>query len=133
MSAFDLQDDGFCFACGKANPSGLGLEFRNEKQKMVAEFTPLKAHQGYKNIVHGGIITAVLDEAMIKAASAGNIPAVTADIAVRFRKPLFVGDRAVVEAEILRVRRRNVVETFAVLMKAGVLVASATARMVRHG
>ena len=44
MRSFTLEDDGYCFACGKENSSGLGLEFRSRDDMMVAEFTPLKQH-----------------------------------------------------------------------------------------
>ena len=82
--------------------------------KVCAEFTFSKAHQGYKDIVHGGLLSAVLDEAMAKASLMQGMPAVTAEITVRFRNPLLVNERAVVEAEIKRVNRK-IVETSAVI------------------
>jgi uncharacterized protein (TIGR00369 family) len=96
-----LQDDGNCFVCGKNNPCGLKLSFNLSDGKITSEFTPSSLHEGYKNITHGGIITALLDEAMIQAALAQGMSPVTAEINVRFKKPLIAGQRSHVEAEII--------------------------------
>ena len=58
--------------------------------------------------------------------------AMTAEIAVRFRSPLRVGDNSVVEAEINTVAGRFV-EASAVLRKADEVVAEATAKMLVPG
>lgn len=129
MKPVTLEDDGYCFACGQKNYSGLRLEFRSENGKAFAEFIPGKSHQGFKDIVHGGIIAAVLDEAMMKALLFRGIFAMTAQIEVRFRSPLLVGDKSVVEAEIHTLGGRFI-EASAVLKKDDKVVAIATAKML---
>lgn len=131
MKAFPLEDDGHCFACGENNPSGLKLKFRREKEKTIAEFVAIKSHQGFKNIVHGGIIAAVLDEAMMKTALGRGIKVMTAEINVRFSNPLFTGETAVVEAELIRTHGR-LVEASAVVMRDGTVLATGRAKMLRH-
>jgi len=111
-----LEDDRYCFVCGEENENGLHLVFTLLEGKICSEFTFRKAHQGYKDIVHGGLLSAVLDEAMVKASLMQGMPSVTAEITVRFRNPLLVNERAVVEAEIRRVNRK-IVETSAVIKK----------------
>ncbi len=101
-----LEDDGFCFACGRKNPIGLNLSFSVEGDVVRTRFTPVKAHQGYKDIVHGGIITTVLDEAMAKIIIEKLGLPVTAEIAVRFREPLRVAEETEVEAKIERASAR---------------------------
>jgi acyl-coenzyme A thioesterase PaaI-like protein len=129
----DLYDDGYCFACGRDNPSGLSLDFRNENGKTVSSFTPLKIHQGFKDIVHGGIITTILDEAMMKAVLSREIKALTAEIYVRFKSPLMVGDACIIEAEIKKMGTR-LIETSARLIKdSGTVVAEAEAKLFRDG
>ncbi len=93
-----LEDDGFCFVCGKNNPDGLRLDFRKIDNKVVAEFYPSKKFQGYKDIIHGGIITTILDEAMVKACIMNGINAVTAEINVRFLHALLTNNPSIVEA-----------------------------------
>ncbi|HKN18924.1 MAG TPA: PaaI family thioesterase [Dissulfurispiraceae bacterium] len=97
-----LEDNGKCFVCGKDNPCGLKLSFAHLDGKITSEFTPSALHQGYKDITHEGIITALLDEAMIQAALVEGISPVTAEINVRFKKPLIAGQLSHIEAEIVR-------------------------------
>ena len=102
----NLEDDHYCFICGERNPSGLHLNFSMHDGRVTTEFVPQKIHQGYKDIIHGGIISALLDETMVKAALMQGMPAVTAEITIRFRIPLLVGERVSVEASILDINRR---------------------------
>lgn len=76
-----------CFACGTDNLRGLHLEFRlREDEGMVAEWTPDSDLEGYPGIVHGGIVSTVLDEAMAKIVAANEGKALTAEMRVRFRR-----------------------------------------------
>ena len=128
----DLKNDHYCFVCGEKNPSGLHLWFSLNEGKVLTEFTPQKIHQGYKDIVHGGIISTVIDEAMVKAALVQGMPAVTAEITVRFRNPLMAGEKAIVEAEITKANRK-IIETTAVVKKADcTIVAEGSAKLVRR-
>ncbi|MBN1906716.1 MAG: PaaI family thioesterase [Deltaproteobacteria bacterium] len=54
----------FCFACGTANPIGLNLEFYVSHDKVNTEITLNRYHAGWFDIVHGGIISTILDEVM---------------------------------------------------------------------
>lgn len=132
MKKIKLDDDGYCFVCGKRNEAGLKLDFRTEDGRTVAEFIPLKIHQGYQDIVHGGIISTILDEAMVKAVLSLGIGAVTAEMSVRFKSPLFVGEKALVEAEILTMSSR-LIETSAKMKKADrTVIAEARAKLLRN-
>jgi uncharacterized protein (TIGR00369 family) len=128
----NLEDDHYCFVCGEKNPAGLNLKFSLKEGKVLTEFTPKKIYQGYKDIVHGGIISTVIDEAMVKVALMQGMPAVTAEITVRFRNPLMAGEKAVVEAEIIKTNRK-IIETTAVVKKEdGTLVAEGNAKLMRQ-
>lgn len=127
-----LEDDGHCFVCGSKNPQGLRLSFSQAQGVVRARFIPGKSHQGYKDIVHGGIISAILDEAMIKAVMGSGSTPVTAEIKVRFRNVLMVGEEVVVEAKMEKADK--LIETSAVLRKVsdGMLIASGTAKFLIH-
>lgn len=103
-----LADDGYCFVCGPRNPIGLKLDFRFDGKTITTEFIPKKEHQGYLNIVHGGIISTLLDEAMVKLAIAMDMPAVTARMDVRLKKALAVGEKVNVEAGIIKETRKTI-------------------------
>jgi len=127
-----LQDDNYCFVCGEKNPSGLHLKFSIHEGKALSEFVLQKTHQGYKDIVHGGIISTLIDEAMVKAALMQGMPAVTAEITVRFKNPLMVGEKAVVESTIIKINKK-IIETSARIKKTdGVLIAEGYAKLLRY-
>ena len=96
----DLSDDGHCFVCGPKNPIGLKLDFIFDGTTLKTRFVPRKEHQGYTDIVHGGIIAALLDEVMVKLAIERGMPAVTARMDIRLKHALPVGEEVTVEAEI---------------------------------
>jgi acyl-coenzyme A thioesterase PaaI-like protein len=52
-----------CFICGVENPVGLKLRFHQIEPGVVeAHYSALPHFQGYPGILHGGIISAILDE-----------------------------------------------------------------------
>lgn len=53
-----------CFVCGRENPAGLKLEFYEdpETNHVRAEVTIPCEYQGYPGVVHGGIVSTILDE-----------------------------------------------------------------------
>lgn len=76
-----------CFACGKDNPHGLHLEFETSATgESTANWVPAALTEGFRGIVHGGIVSTVLDEAMSKSVAAAGFAAFTAEIHVRFRE-----------------------------------------------
>jgi acyl-coenzyme A thioesterase PaaI-like protein len=131
MEPIKLEDDGYCFACGKKNNSGLKLVFDYSNGRLTTEFTPSKIHQGYKDIIHGGIITTVLDEAMIQAAIMEGISPVTAEITIRFRMPLLVGEKSIVEAEITKKSQRLIeAKSQVIRVGDGSVIAEAHAKLI---
>ncbi len=126
-----LEDDNYCFACGKNNQCGLKLSFNYSNGRLTTEFIPSKIYQGYKDITHGGIITTVLDEAMIQAAIAEGIMPVTAEINVRFKRPLMVNEKVVAEAEIIKKGSRLIEAQSRLLMASdGTVIAEASAKLI---
>ncbi len=90
-----------CFVCGQDNPHGLRLRCRLEDGRAVLEHAAREADLGWKTFVHGGIIMALLDEAMAWAAmAAAKRPCVTAEMTARLRRPAMVGMRLRVEGEV---------------------------------
>ena len=78
-----------CIVCGTNNPISLGLEFDIKPDGSVcADFKGRALFQGYRGILHGGIIAALLDAAMTHCLFHHGIQAVTGDLQVRFLKPV---------------------------------------------
>ena len=89
---------------------GLRLHFEVDglARSIKTVFTPQKVHQGYLDVVHGGIISSVLDEAMANLAFALGYNAVTAKLTVRFKKPLKVGETVVVTGRLVKEAKRAI-------------------------
>ena len=52
-----------CFFCGPAT-GGLALELQYAERAAFCEFTAQEKFQGYDGMLHGGIVTGILDEVM---------------------------------------------------------------------
>lgn len=108
MSEREVAKYNNCFVCGPDNPTGLNLTFMFDGKTARTEYTPANAHEGYKGILHGGIIATILDEVMIKAALAQDIMCVTAQMDVRFKALAFLGRRISFTAEVTEIKGRKI-------------------------
>ncbi len=81
-----------CLFCGARNPWSLNLAFRADDTGAVnAEFRPHSKLQGYAGLLHGGVISALLDAAMTHCLFHRGVRAVTGDLRVRFVRPISCG------------------------------------------
>ncbi len=102
-----LEDDKMCFACGDKNTKGLRLKFRHPQPgKLLSTVVFAKHHQGYKTIVHGGMMATVLDEIMVNLAWVEGKPAVTAQLNVSLKKTAKVGEKIYLEGHIVKEKAR---------------------------
>lgn len=87
-----LVDNGRCFVCGPDNPAGLHVRFQQvDPATWATQWVPGTRHQGYAGIVHGGILSTLLDEAMAQCLWQAGHKVLTADMKVRFLHPVPVG------------------------------------------
>jgi len=92
-----------CVVCSPFNTNGLHLEFiSREDGGITATFTCGKDLEGYPGVVHGGIISSVLDGAMGHCMFYRGQVAVTVEITTRFRHPVVINEEATVSARIER-------------------------------
>lgn len=90
----------WCFGCGRLNPCGLKLIFEEQENTYVTHFTGNEHHQGYDGIMHGGIVSTLLDEIMARYIYAKGVTAVTARLEVRYLKPTPIGVPLLVKGRI---------------------------------
>lgn len=112
-----------CFVCGPDNPIGLKLRFARKGDGVAAEFTPSEWHAGFEGLIHGGILAALIDDAMANVWFVRGREAVTAKIEVRFRHEVRPGDRLIVTAEPSGTRGGMLMARAAVTRADGVVVA----------
>jgi len=74
-----------CLLCGERNPWSLKLVFQADHDGAVrTSFDSHRGLQGYDEILHGGVIAALLDAAMTHCLFHRGVQAVTGDLHVRF-------------------------------------------------
>ncbi len=91
-----------CFVCGEKNPKGLGLRFTTDGEVVLLRGSIDPLLQGYPDHVHGGVISAMLDEAMAWACSvAAHRLHYTVELKIRYRRPVPAAAPIVVKARML--------------------------------
>ncbi len=94
--------DPACWGCGD-NPEGIHLPqpVGEGADRYDATFRFDKRHQGGPGIVHGGLVSAALDEACGLLATWYRFPAVTARIFVRYRRPVPINAELAIAAQVV--------------------------------
>jgi HAD superfamily hydrolase (TIGR01509 family) len=104
-----------CFACSPKNPIGLKLKPVHDGEKVTAEFTAGKFHQGWNDVVHGGILYTLLDEVNAYAMLCHGIEfGVTAKSEIRFKRVAPINEPIQASAWVTKLTKR-LVETKGVL------------------
>jgi uncharacterized protein (TIGR00369 family) len=133
VDCMKIEYYGSCWICGEKNPSGLQLKFDLDRSAKIIQtsFTPTETYQGYDGIVHGGILSALLDEAMAKLAFELGYNPVTATLNVRFKSPARVREKLTIRGQITRVNRRLVLAKASIHGEDGMLIAEGDSKLVR--
>lgn len=101
MASARHREHGNCVVCSRANGNGLGIEFVVVEDGVVeASFACDKVFEGFNNVIHGGVISSLIDGAMTNCVFAKGYVAVTAELKVRFQHPVNTGTPATVRAWI---------------------------------
>ena len=102
-----LPTSSTCFLCGTENPLGLKVVFQRDADRVYTEYKVDERRAGFDGLIHGGILAALLDETMGWAAAlAFNRMCVTAEMTIRYVKPVRVGATLVVSAKPASCSRR---------------------------
>jgi uncharacterized protein (TIGR00369 family) len=91
-----------CFGCSPANPSGLQMKFYTSESAVYSKIAVPDHLCGWNNLVHGGVLTTIMDEIMSWAAIylLKHVP-MTKSITVDFLKPVYVGRALQVQGTVL--------------------------------
>ena len=126
-----LVDDANCFVCGQSNVYGLRLKWKTEGNRTEAEYYPSKSHQGWAGLVHGGILAAILDEAITRLAWQNYGGAVTAEITVRYFNPVRIGEKLIITGEIGKLKNRLIPGNAEIRNEKGHLIATASGKALK--
>jgi len=112
----ELPHTHFCFVCGESNAVGLKLRFTTDGRVVQTRFRLRDTHIGFRGVVHGGILTTVMDEIMVWACA---VPmrrfAFCAELTARFLNPVKPDDEIIATGELLANRKNRIFEAKAVL------------------
>lgn len=117
-----------CFVCGLENEYGLGMSFYEiGPGEVVVEHVVPDQYQGYPGVVHGGVVAAMLDEVLGRAAMVGEHShfRLTAKLTIRYRKPVPTGELLRLHGNLLRERGRLAFAHAELRLQDGTLAAEA--------
>lgn len=120
-----------CFGCSPKNPIGLKLQFTMDGDVCRSAFTAGLEHQGWTGYVHGGIISALLDEVMAQWIWHKNIPAMTAEMTTRFSKAVPVNVHLTLESRNTGGKGKLFIMEGAIILPDGSVPCRATAKFLR--
>jgi len=124
-----------CFVCGESNPAGVHVRFyEQEDGSVLARFTGQEHHQGYPSRMHGGVITAVLDETIGRAIMIRHGEAVwgvTGELQIRFRKPAPLGVELTAVGRITSENSRLFEGSGELYLPDGAIAAEATGKYIK--
>lgn len=124
-----------CMVCGRDNPWSLKARFYElENDELLGVFTMQEEHQSYPGRVHGGVVTAMLDETIGRAIALGDPTffGVTVELNVKFRKPVPIDRELRVLARITTDPTKRLYEgTGEIVLEDGTVVAEAWGRYMR--
>ncbi len=123
---------GNCFVCGEKNPNGLRLTFEIDKNQQTLKtiFIASPTYQGWDGLVHGGIISTLLDEAMAKLVYELGYQAVTASLEVKFKKPAPILKALNIFGEITEVNKRLIRAKAHITNEEGTILATGTSTFI---
>lgn len=127
------KDDNHCFGCGKGNESGLRLTFVFNTKTHSTEtwIRPPKVMMGSLNIMHGGMIALLCDEAMGKVLTGLGIKAPTGNLSIRYHKPTYMDQELYITASLISEQGRKLHLKSEIFDQNNVLTASATGLFIR--
>ncbi len=121
-----------CFVCGRDNQHGLALRFDSIGNQVVTQCELGSQYAGFDRRTHGGIVAALLDEAMGWATvlATGRFT-YTVELNVRYRAPVPTETPLAVAGWVERDARRLLFAAATIKSSEQQLLASATAKFMK--
>jgi uncharacterized protein (TIGR00369 family) len=102
-----LPNSETCYVCGRDNPFGLKVRFRWVNGEVQTTFIADEHRCSYKGVVHGGVLSSLLDETMGWApAFHKKLFCSTAELKIRFLQPAPVERLLIVTGRMTEDRKR---------------------------
>lgn len=119
-----------CFVCGDKNIHGIKAKFYYDGKSAFTEVMADGKFEGYRGIYHGGVISSLMDEVMIKAILATGKFVVTAEMTVKYKLPVKVGEKLRFIGIVTKEKGRLFFTEASAVGEEGVVYATATGKYV---
>jgi len=97
-----------CFGCSPINPSGLQMKFYTNDASVFSEVTVPQHLCGWNNLIHGGVLSTILDEIMSWAAIyLLKRITLTKSMAIDFLKPVYIDHTLKAEGKVLELKGKH--------------------------
>jgi uncharacterized protein (TIGR00369 family) len=125
-------EDKICFGCGQENPQGLQLKlkFDDDTKTAVGEYAATELQEGPPNIIHAGIIAALLDETMITVNKYLDCVAITSELTIRYLQPAFINENLYIRGWFVKKSKRVIENRAEIENEMGKIVARAKGKYI---
>ena len=120
-----------CFGCSPVNPSGLQMEFYTNDASVFSQVNVPEHLCGWDNLVHGGVLSTILDEIMSWAAIyLLKRVTLTKSMTIDFLKPVYIDHQLKAEGNVLQIKNKHEALMEGILSNSkGTICARSTARL----
>jgi hypothetical protein len=103
----------------------------NDQGLLLGEFICNGYHQGFDDMVHGGVISAIVDASMTQCLMGHGIVGYTADFSIKYRKPVMICRKATLETSVVAITRGLLYTMQCEIVQDRKLVVQATGRFFK--
>ena len=124
------DENNICFGCSPDNPIGLKMVFEHDGDVCRSRFTTASEHQSWNDVVHGGLLATMMDEAMGKWLWEHGLAAMTAEMTIRYSAVVPVGVELIIESHLLSQKRKLIEMAASITLPDGSVAARAKAKFL---
>ena len=125
-------EDKICFGCGEENERGLQLKlkFDDDTKTAYGQFTADELLEGPPNVIHAGIVAAILDETMITVNKYLDTVALTSELTIRYLQPAFIKENLYIRGWYVKKSKRIIENRAEIENEMGKIVARAKGKYI---
>ena len=118
-----------CFVCSPTNKRGLNLTFSTNEDGIEADFNLSDDFCSYTGIVHGGILSTILDEGLGWAGHPKTLKNfLTAELIIRYKKPVMSQTDYKIKARLVKLSKKIYLSEGEIIDTQGRICVTATAK-----
>ena len=125
-------EDKICFGCGEENEQGLQLklDFDDDTKTAYGQYIASEYLEGAPNIIHAGIVAAILDETMITVNKYLETVALTSELTIRYLQPAFIKENLYIRGWYVKKSKRIIENRAEIENEMGKIVARAKGKYI---